>query len=139
MFNIISNGNDFKLGFYGGNQPLSFTSTSSTYPPDFYYESSTGSIYMGNVLLKNIGANKTTLMIRIDSNYNFYIGTALNNYWLIGNYLTNMSIINNDTYTIADDGVPENRLCCTVRRTSHKVSSIPCPSKRDGNGHYQIP
>ena len=100
LFNITSNGNDFKLGFYGGNQPLSFTSTSSTYPPDFYYESSTGSIYMGNVLLKNIGANKTTLMIRIDSNYNFYIGTALNNYWLIGNCLTNMSIINNDTYTI---------------------------------------
>ncbi len=100
LFDIVSNGNEFKLGFYGGDAPLSSTTSSSIYPPNFYYESISGNVYMGLISLKNIGANKTRLMIRIDSNYNFYIGTDINKYWLIGNCLSYMSIINTDTYTI---------------------------------------
>ena len=100
IFNVTSNGNSYKLGFYGGDAPLSSATATSIYPPDFYYESTTGNVYMGNVLLKNIGANLPTIMIRVDSNFNFYVGTANNHYWLIGNCLTDLNIINIDTYTL---------------------------------------
>lgn len=100
LFDIVSNGNEFKLGFYGGDAPLSSTTSSSIYTPNFYYESKSGDVYVGIVKIRNIGSNKTRLMIRVDSNYNFYVGTDINKYWLIGNCLTYMNIINTNTYTL---------------------------------------
>lgn len=100
LFDIVSNGNEFKLGFYGGDAPLSSTTSSSIYAPNFYYESKSGDVYVGIVKIRNIGSNKTRLMIRVDSNYNFYVGTDINKYWLIGNCLTYMNIINTNTYTL---------------------------------------
>jgi hypothetical protein len=100
VINVNSNGNSYRIGFYADSSPFQSSNISSLYPPTFYYESFTGYIVMGGNILKKIDVNLKTIMIRVDSYFNFYVGTSYADAVIVGNCTSYMNAINNDRYTL---------------------------------------
>lgn len=100
LLDIIPRGNLYRIGFYSNSSPLSSSSPSSISKPTFYYESFTGNVVMGGEIVKKLSVNLTSILIRVDSDFNFYVGTSLTNYWLIGKCTSYMEAINDNFYAL---------------------------------------
>lgn len=98
--NFLNSDCTIKIGFYTDSSSWSNNVSSSSTPPQFYYDSATGNCHMGVNIVKVIKPNLLSIMVRVDENGDFYVGESTQYYYKMDNILSYFTNINQNTYSI---------------------------------------